>query len=155
MKKSLIYIVAPLLLLTSIVGRAYGQKLVIGSEVPNLKEVKWQGAAPPNGKAMLIEFYQESNPTSRGFFSKLAPVKSNNGEKVSIVVLTRDSGAPLEKLVASYGDNYYIGLDDTGNTFTNFGVKYLPYTMLVDSKSKILWIGNLGNLQQSSIDKIK
>lgn len=130
------------------------QKLVIGSTAPPLKEVKWLSNPPQPGKVYLIDFYQDSNPTCKQFFSKLKPLWQTYPDKIAIIILTRDDNDAIKELVKNFGDHYSFGYDATGGVFSSYGIKYLPSTLLTDSKGKILWMGNLGNLPQSTLDKL-
>lgn len=133
---------------------AKGQKLVIGSQIPSFKGITWLTAPPKTDKDMLIDFYQSTNPSCEKFLPTLAPRYDLLAPKLSFVILTREQGPAIDKLVNSLGARYSIGYDPTGDAFNAFNVKYLPYSILVDEKGKILWIGNLGNLDDQSLLKI-
>lgn len=154
MKKTLIL----LTLAVCMAGQAFAQKLVIGSRIPDLKTVQWLTLAPKAEVPMLIEFYNPDNATSARFFPKLAYIKAKHGNGdsgIQIVVLTQLKGAALDKLAKDYGDAYYIGGDPDGKIYQAFNVQFLPYTILVSSKGELYWQGNLGNITEAVLQKIR
>lgn len=160
MKKILLLLLAA----ASLIGPALAQKLVIGSRIPDLKNIQWHTTAPPAltggsdaTRPMLIEFYDPGNPTSNRYFPRLADIKTRHGNNngLLIVVLTRQSGPTIDQIVRSYGNDYYIGTDPDGKVYQTFNVQYLPYTILVNSKGELSWQGNLGNITDPVLQKIK
>lgn len=153
-----------LLILTALAaGEAFAQKMVIGSRIPDFKGVQWLTVAPAGPGSsqtapMLIEFYNPDNASSVRFFPKLADVKSRHGNGASgvqIVVLVAQSGPAADKLRQDYGDKYYIGVDPDGKVYQSFNVRFLPYTILVNSKGELYWQGNLGNLTDEVLRKVR
>lgn len=132
---------------------AAGQKLIIGSDAPSLKEIEWQTAPPVKGVASLVDFYQPSNPSCVKFLDRLGLIAKEKKGRVQVVLLTRETGAEIDKLVAD--GRFIVGYDPTGNTYAEYYVKYLPYSMLVDSKGDIAWIGNMANLPTTTLDAVK
>lgn len=139
-------------------GQALAQKMVIGSRIPDLKAVQWLTLAPKTEVPMLIEFYNPDNTTSARFFPKLADIKARHGNGdsgIQIVVLTQLKGTALEKLAKDYGEVYYIGGDPDGKVYQAFNVQFLPYTILVSSKGELYWQGNLGNITDAVLQKVR
>lgn len=154
MKKTLIL----LALIALAAGEAFAQKMVIGSRIPDLKTVRWLTPAPKTDAPMLIEFYNPDNATSARFFPKLAGIRQkygNGNAGLQIVVLTRIKGPALEKLTADYGEAYYIGSDPDGKVYQAFNVRFLPYAILVSSKGELYWQGNLGNITDAVLQKVR
>lgn len=144
-------------------GTAFAQKIVIGSRIPDFRGVQWLTAAPAgpgSGQTapMLVEFYDPDNATSARFFPKLADIKSRHGNGASgiqIVVLAAREGPAADKLLKECGDRYYIGTDPDGKVYQSFNVRFLPYTILVNSKGELYWQGNLGNLTDEVLGKVR
>ena len=154
MKKTLILLTLAVLA----AGQAFAQKMVIGSRIPDLKTVQWLTLAPKAEAPMLIEFYNPDNTSSARFFPKLADIKARHGNGdsgIQIVVLTQLKGSALEKLAADYGEAYYIGGDPDGKVYQAFNVQFLPYTILVSSKGELYWQGNLGNITDAVLQKVR
>lgn len=130
------------------------QRLVIGSKAPSLKSVEWLGDTPEvgGGKAILVEFYQSSNPSSVKFFEKLGPINDKYGSKMMIVVLGRDSRDAMLELTDL---PYFVGFDAGGAAYSAYGVRFTPFTMLVDSKGNVAWMGNLGNITDAVLEGVE
>ena len=133
----------------------FAQKLIIGSKTPDLKGVEWKTSAPQTGKATLIEFYQSTNESSSKLYLKLAKIASKYGGAIDIVVLTREDNATINSLVQQDGSRYSFGYDADGTVYDAYGVKFVPFTMLVDSKGNLLWQGNLSNITDQVLQKVK
>lgn len=145
--KKLIFLLALCLMLPA----ASAQKMVIGSKVPDFKGVQWQSSAPASGKPMIVEFYNPDNSSSARFFPKLAEIKSKYGNKLEVVVLIQN-GSTIGALNTS---GYAIGTDPDGKVYQNFNVQFLPYTILVSSKGELFWQGNLGNITDDVLQRVK
>lgn len=130
---------------------AQAQKMVIGSKVPDLRGTQWHTQAPASQKPMLIEFYNPENSSSARFFPKLAEIHSRYGDRIAIVVITRQNGPEIEKIIREHG-KFCIGRDADGKIYQNFNVQFLPYTILVNSKGELHWQGNLGNITDRDLD---
>lgn len=122
--------------------QAQAQKLVIGSKIPELKSVQWLSKAPTASQQTFIEFYQSSNSTSKQYFPKLEDVYAYK-TNLNVVVLTRENNDAIAQLVKDFGSKYCIGYDQDGKAFEALGVKFVPFSMMVDSKNNLLWQGNL------------
>ncbi len=136
---------------------ASAQKLVIGSRIPDLKAVQWLTAAPRAEAPMLIEFYDPDNASSVRFFPRLADIRHKYGTgkaALQIVVIAAQPEA-AEKLVRDGGGRYCIGVDAEGKVCQAFNVRFLPYTILADSKGVLYWQGNLGNLTDAVLQKVR
>lgn len=151
------------LLLSSLVlliaGTALAQKIVIGSRIPDFRDVRWlttMPGGPGTGQTapMLIEFHDPDNASSVRFFPKLADIRGKYGN-VQVVVLVARPGSAADELRQAYGDRYYIGADPDGKVYRTFNVRFLPYTILVDSKGELYWQGNLGNITDAVLQKVR
>lgn len=129
------------------------RQFVIGSKVPSMKDIEWIDIAPQSTNIpMLIEFYQSSNPTSVKLLDKLPDLQQSYGSTIAFVVLTGDSRSVAESLS---GRGYFVGYDPQGEVFKNFGVRFTPFTMIVDSKGLLHWQGNLSNITTKALETVK
>lgn len=117
---------------------ASAQKLVIGSQAPAIKTVKWIGGNYNPKAGNVILFYQASNASSVDQYNKLKEIVDN--KQVGGVVITRDSDADGDAL--SYGGKIAVGYDSSGDVFKAYGVKYLPFMIGVNKEGKVVWLGN-------------
>ncbi len=153
--KNLFILVASLLLS---IGSVSAQKLVIGSEVDGHKEVtslEWLSDKPADKSVWIIDFFATNNPTSTDFYDKHLPevLKVIDGD-AKIVVLTTKSTPEFQELAKKDGDKYSFAVDTKGELYKLFGVRYIPFTVIVNHKGKILWQGNLSSLTQDIANKV-
>lgn len=149
MKKLLTIIIAAVAVTT-----AAAQQFVIGSKMPELRSVKWLSKSPENGQPSYIEFYQSTNKSSVEAFPKLSEIKSARSN-INIVVLVRETGEEIDKLVKNFGTDYAIGYDADGKTHDAFGVKFVPFGVLVDSRNTLQWQGNLSQFSTDQLKNVK
>ena len=45
-----------------------------------------------------------------------------------------------------------MALDDEGKTFDAYGVKFVPFSVLLDAKGRVLWFGNSSRLTSQDLD---
>lgn len=149
MKKTILL----LLSLSSALPVLSQHQLVIGSKAPSFKDIEWIEQAPRDTDSpILIEFYQGSNPTSVKLLEKLPAIEQQYGDRMVFVVLTCESRAQAESLA---GGRYFVGYDPSGDVFKSFGVRFTPFTMIVDSKGLLHWQGNLSNITPKALDSVK
>lgn len=127
------------LLCLTITTTVYGQKLIIGSQAPVIKDVKWlTGAYNPKADNVIL-FYQEGNASCVEQYEMLKQIVGQG--KANGVVITRDVIADGDAL--SDGGKIAVGYDDDGDVFKAYGVKYLPFAVAVGKDEKVTWIGAL------------
>lgn len=103
---------------------------------------------------MLIEFYNPGNSSSARFFPKLGEIKQKYGNRIEVIAVV-PQGVDIEQSGLKNQTAFPIGHDREGKTYQNFNVKYLPYTILVDSKGELFWQGNLGNITNDILNSVK
>lgn len=132
------------------VASSSGQKLMIGEKAPDLKIKEWINQSPAQGTARLIEFFHSANDQSH---ERLA-VLDNYARKYSgltVILIAREDKPTIENTVAPSSRSFPVGIDDSGKTFSAYSVQYVPFSVLVDGKGKVVWFGNSSSLKESSI----
>lgn len=127
------------LLCFTITTMAYGQKLIIGSQAPVIKDIKWLSGVYNPKVGNVILFYQAGNSSCIEQYEVLKQIVSQG--KASGVVITRDVDVDGDAL--SDGGKIAVGYDDDGDIFKAYGVKYLPFALAVGKDEKVTWIGAL------------
>lgn len=134
---------------------SYGQKLVIGSKMPELKGVEWLSPLNKGDKALFVVFYQSTSPSSARELLELDGIYTKYGAKIQILILTREQSLSIDLLVSQYGKKYAIGYDSSGSAFETLGVKFLPFAMLFNSKKELYWQGNLTNISPDTLQQVR
>lgn len=139
----LLSIIFTMVVMLCVVGGARAQKLVIGSNAPALKDIRWMAGTYDAKKSLVILFYQQNNISCQDQYEVLKQIVDE--KPVLGVVLTRDSSVDAE--VLSDGGKIAVGYDDSGEVFSAYGVKYLPYAIAINEEDKILWLGSLSGVK--------
>lgn len=126
------------------------QKLMIGEKAPDLKIKDWVNEKPAQGTARLIEFYHSSNQQSRERIADL-DAYANKFSGLTVILISRENKSDVEKAVSPSSRPFSVGIDDGGKTFSAYSVQYIPFSVLVDEKGRVLWFGNPSNLGEATI----
>lgn len=130
------------------------QKLAIGERAPEISVGEWLTPKPHANKARLIYFYHSASPQSAAMLPELNRYAENFADWLEVVVIARET---KEKVQAALMDNkpkYYAAIDSDGKTFAAYGVKVVPFGVIVDAKGKIMWFGNPAQLDNSALNKL-
>ena len=122
------------------------QNLVIGSRVSELKTSEYLHGTLQKDRPMLIEFFYSASEPCRDRLPELNKLAGDYAGKIDVLVLAnedRDRIIPLLK-----GENYAfaVALDDAGKTFNAYGVRFVPFSVLLDAKGPVLWFGHSARL---------
>lgn len=137
------------------------QKLVAGSNVEPFKKTKgvfWVGKEySPAKNAILIDFYSSNNPSSVSMIEKYIDNIYDKAKtfNVDIIILSATNDDEFQALAEKYEDVFYFGVDTRREVFDKFSVLYVPFSVLVDSDSKLVWQGNLSTLNDQAIKDLR
>ncbi|MEG1611970.1 MAG: hypothetical protein RRZ83_05315 [Alistipes sp.] len=136
---------------------AKAQNINIGERVPELKISTWlsgqQSAVAP---LTYIEFYHSTSKTSRASLDHLKNLSNQLGTKLAVIIVTQENNAQITATLNPYLSNQIcVGIDLTGKSYTNFGVSFVPFGVLIDAKRRALWLGNTLQLTPEFISKIE
>ncbi|MDL2230709.1 TlpA family protein disulfide reductase [Alistipes sp. OttesenSCG-928-L06] len=151
MKKLILSILISLLT----VAAAQAQRLVIGERAPEVRVSEWVsgGAAAVAGKPYLLDFFHSSNDQCVANLPKLNDFQRAYSGRLTVVVIARETADKVTPFVAGKGYGFHVGLDEGGKTFANYGVRFVPFAVLVDTKGKLVWTGNAATLSDDIISK--
>lgn len=139
-------------------ANANAQKLVIGSKVSDHKEVEstqWKNKVKDPQSVWIIDFFSTANPTSVEFYNNHLPsIAEKIGDGAEVVIVTTKETDEFKAIFEQDKDKYAFAVDPKGGLFKLFGVQYLPFTVIVDHKGKILWQGNLSKLDEEIIKDV-
>lgn len=132
------------------IASSSGQKLMIGEKAPDLKIKEWINQTPSQGTVRLIEFFHSTDEQSRERLSVLDDY-SNKYSGLTVILVAREDKAAVESAAQPSSRSFPVGIDDDGKTFSAYSVQYIPFSVLVDEKGRVIWFGNSSSLQESSI----
>ncbi|EFR56924.1 hypothetical protein HMPREF9720_1104 [Alistipes sp. HGB5] len=135
---------------------ADAQNIALGERVPELKVPAWLDGQKPAATPRLtyVEFFQSSNAACITSLKQLRAMTDKLGTKLRVVVITQEKEDKIGPLLRPYlSPQISVAIDAGGKIFTAFGVQYVPFGVLVDSKNRALWQGNSLHLTPEIIDK--
>ncbi|MBQ2020231.1 MAG: TlpA family protein disulfide reductase [Rikenellaceae bacterium] len=129
-------------LVASLAVRA--QEIVIGERVPDFRPTEWLGAQPSEDdrRATLLVFYHtESQPCVETLPHIDSLARAMKNERVIVVAME-----PKERIAPSLArymsERFYVAIDLSEKVFKSYGIRYVPFGVLVDPKGRAQWIGN-------------
>lgn len=137
---------------------ALAQQIALGEKVPALKVSTWlDGQKPATAKELTyVEFFQSANPACVSSVKQLKALTDKYGDRLEVIVIAQENEEKVAPLLKPYlSQNVYVAMDAGGKIFSAFGVQYVPFGVLVDSKNRALWMGNSMQLTPAIIEKIK
>ena len=74
---------------------------------------------------------------------QLYALTEKSGERLRVILVTRDDDAKISPVVTPYlSPRFTVAFDTDGKIFKNFGVNYVPFSLLTDARNRVLWQGN-------------
>lgn len=141
--------------LTASVTGAMAQKTALGERAPEVKPSAWlDGRQPASAKFTYIEFFVASNKACVQSLENLRKIADKS--EMRIIVVARESEEKAAAVLSSYlSPRLGVAIDPDGKVFSAFGVTYVPFGVLTDSKNRVLWIGNTLQFTPAIIDSVK
>ncbi len=133
------------------------QNVALGERVPELKFQSWiSDRTPHNAEMTYVEFFHSSSAASVKALGHLSQIASQMGASLNVVVVTTGEDHKAATLLGPYlAKNMVAGVDVNGKLFKSFGVTYVPFGVLLDSKNRALWAGNTLNFTTETIKNLK
>lgn len=128
------------------------QHAVLGERVPEIRSDKWLGnIEPAAAPRTVIAFFTTANPASLKALTHLGDLLSRQPERMRVILVTRDDEASVAEAVNPYlSSRMTVAFDADHKIFKNFGVQYVPFCLLVDTRShRLLWQGNPQQLTET------
>lgn len=143
-----------LFVLTAPFAAAEAQNIALGQRVSELKVAAWldgrQSAAAP---LTYVEFHHPSNAGCQRSLERLQALSSKFGSKLRIVIVTQESEAEAAGRLRSYlSPQIAVAVDPEGRAFAAYDVRYIPFGMLLDTKNRVMWMGNSLQLTERVIE---
>ncbi len=139
MKKLLVFI----LLLGLAAPTALAQKLIIGEKAPDLRVKEWLSERrPTDGRAQFIEFYHSSSKVSNDRLAILDQIAKKYAEKMDVIVIAKEPSDKVAAIIKPQERNFCVALDDEGRTFKAYAIQYVPFSVVIDSRGRVVRMGN-------------
>ncbi len=127
----------------------------VGGELPPIEASYLAGSSPyVAGKPAVIEFWATWCPPCRQSIPHLNGLYESFGGKLQVVGITQEDAATISAFREGTPIKYSIAMDSTGSLARHFGVRGIPYAVLVDSTGKIKWSGHPMDLDATKIQSL-
>lgn len=122
------------------------QNLVIGSRVSEVKASEYLQGAPTKDRPLLIEFFYSASEPCRNRLAELNKLAGNYVGRIDVLVLANEDRERIIPLLQGEDYAFAVALDDAGKTFHAYGVRFVPFSVLLDAKGRVLWFGHSARL---------
>ncbi len=155
--RRILYIMAVLSLSLSVSSRASAQRVAFGERIPKIKCDRWlDDKEPQKSQYTYIEFVHSKTIPCLLTFLKIKDDNVYFGDKLSAVIITKESPEQISATLRECATDYInVAFDTDGEIFRNFGVRYVPFGILIDHRRRALWFGNPATLNEDFFNKIK
>ena len=123
---------------------------------PELKK-RHLARIPESGRADLsyLVFFHSSNKGCTASLDALRDLSNKLGSKLRIIIITQEDSEKIAPILTPYiSERIGVALDHDKKVFGSFGVDFVPFSVLIDAKNRVLWMGNPQSMTSSFIQKI-
>lgn len=133
---------------------AEAQNIILGEKVPELKSAGWIDNRHPAPAAITyIEFFHSSNPSCLLSLKRLSALAARTKPSMRVIVVTREDTARIAPLLRPLLSDRVTATIHADRGFTAFGVTYVPFGVLIDSRHRALWMGNSMQINEKIIEQ--
>lgn len=147
-----------LALAVATVVNADAQSIRLGERIPKIDVDSPLGnelELSAKGYICLLFIHSESEPCHVAM-RELANLSTNLAEEMEIVLITAEEQSCDDAIAALMGDvKYTLAYDLDHRTFKSFGINYVPFCVVYDTKHKRTeWFGAVQQLTASTLNRI-
>lgn len=152
MKRLLILLIT----LFASIGTIYAENIIIGDKTPRLRLQAWlMDMQPEEADFTCILFHNSESALCRQCLDEIKDICSKFAPQLHLIIITKESYSDAGVTLTSYLSDYTsVGFDERGRTFRAFGVKFIPFCVIIDNKHRTAWCGNGASLSEPIIEKI-
>lgn len=151
MKRTLCILLALLGVTTSL----WAQKGEVGERAPRIDGVEWISDAPEeiDGITMVL-FFHSANKECREHIESYNTLAYEFRDDMNLIVLTREPAEQVASLLMHDYQFFYVATDEQGHLFEDFGVRHVPYAVIINRKGRIEWAGNPYYIDKNRLQNI-
>ena len=120
------------------------QNTVLGERVPEVRSEHWLNQVQPAAAPMtVILFFTAATPSGARALTHLHDLAEQLDGRLRVIAVTRDDAGQAASVAADLlSPRLTVAFDSEGRLFRNFGVNYVPFSLLVNERNRLLWQGN-------------
>ena len=151
MKKALLILLSAWILTPS---GAEAQNIILGEKVPELKAAGWiDNRHPAPAAVTYLEFFHSSNPACIASLKRLKALASKPKSPLRVIVVTREDTARIAPMLRPHLSERVSATIHAERGFSAFGVTYVPFGVLIDTRNRALWMGNSLQFNEKLIEQ--
>ncbi len=150
MKKIIIALLASIVLFDF----ASAQTIITGEKTPELKVSQWLNSNKIRSDTpTLLEFFVSQSIPSQKRLPILDALAKQYKGGLNIIIISKENQNKIMPLLNGKDYSFAVAIDDEGKTFSNYGVQFVPFSVLTDAKGKVVWFGNSCHLTNDIIQR--
>lgn len=136
---------------------SWAQNAALGERVPEIKSESWFGGIRPTTAPLtVVSFFTASNPACVKSLEQLHALVEKSDGRLRVIFVTRDDESKVASVITPYlSHQMTVAFDTDGKIFKNFGVNYIPFSLLTDTRNRVLWQGNSLQLTEKVISSVQ
>lgn len=146
MKRLLMCAALSMLLSVAAAGSVTAQRIAYDERTPriNPKKCKWlDDRIPMESDFVYIGFIYSRSHTCLEFCYGIGQQLERMEHPPQVILVTREPADMIDShLRECIGERVGTIIDESGRIFRAFGVRYVPFGVLVDGRRRALWFGN-------------
>lgn len=154
MKKFLAILIFTLVVAVAATPSSFAQNVATQERVPKIKLNNWlNGHIPVESDYTYLGFIHSASVPCIESTSHIISTAKQVG--MNVIIITKESQASLGNWLYKITDEPCVGvLHSSSAIFTNYGVEYAPFGVIISKKRRALWFGNPNRLTQKQIIEI-
>lgn len=134
---------------------ASAQRLVSGEKAPKLTVSKYiYGGPSDKGKPVLVEFFVSSGNQSLSQIETLSAFADKYRGKIDEVLISGDNEQTTRSFFSGEAPRFSVAIDADGKSFADYGVRYVPFSVLIDSRGGYVWQGRSKSIPDNVIASV-
>lgn len=153
MRAALLTLLSLILFLTA----SQAQQIRLGHRIPDVKVISAYGDDLKfiNEEYVCLVFAHSESQPCIDALSHLHNISNYLGERMATVLISAEDSTKSDIWRGLIDDNIYLTFDDNLRTFRAFGVDFVPFSVIYNTKRhRALWFGSLLQLQPEVLDEI-
>ncbi len=147
------------LLFVMMVSSSMAQRLIHNQKAPDIIiKSAVVGERIPKGKPIYIDFFSINSSDNERQLLNLSNLARSYGEHIYFTIITNNGEAEIKEYFSEYAKkndvNFSVLVDDAGQTFSNYNIKFVPNAVLVDKKGRFVWQGKSSNIDEYTIRQV-
>ena len=153
LKNGLFILVLSIVTVGSALHPVQAQNAALGERVPEIRSETWLGdIRPAAAPATVIAFFTASSPACLKSLEQLHRLVEKSDGRLRVILVTRDDETHAAAAITPYlSPRFTAAFDADGKLFKNFGVNYVPFSVLTDARNRVVWQGNSLHLTEKIV----